>query len=262
MNGERHRRRRFPRVRSALAARRERRRPQLLARVSDLGTAAQASIPGLYAWAVTVAPAAWKSGERLRQSARRSRRRRPLRRPRALDTPYRAGRARRRRSGASRSRAPSSWAWSLRPRSRRSNSKRRAASPECSAGPSSPSPAPRPPSARDAAGDGASSRVPRSALERACRTATRSSWPWAPLLACSLQAIGWQASSPSAPSSSASSASPAASPSSVRPPTIALARHARRLVAPRIGSSREALPGSSSSPSSPSPRIAIQFFLK
>ena len=33
--------------------------PKLLARVSELGTAAQASIPGLYAWAVTVAPAAF-----------------------------------------------------------------------------------------------------------------------------------------------------------------------------------------------------------
>jgi hypothetical protein len=30
-----------------------------LGRVSELGSAAQASIPGLYAWAVTVAPAAW-----------------------------------------------------------------------------------------------------------------------------------------------------------------------------------------------------------
>jgi hypothetical protein len=30
--------------------------------VSDLGSAAQASIPGLYAWAVTVAPAAWSRG--------------------------------------------------------------------------------------------------------------------------------------------------------------------------------------------------------
>jgi hypothetical protein len=34
----------------------------ILARVSDLGAAAQASIPGLYAWAVTVAPAAWSKG--------------------------------------------------------------------------------------------------------------------------------------------------------------------------------------------------------
>lgn len=33
-----------------------------LARVSELGSAAQASIPGLYAWAVTVAPAAWGKG--------------------------------------------------------------------------------------------------------------------------------------------------------------------------------------------------------
>jgi hypothetical protein len=34
----------------------------LLARVSELGSSAQASIPGLYAWAVTVAPAAWSKG--------------------------------------------------------------------------------------------------------------------------------------------------------------------------------------------------------
>jgi hypothetical protein len=33
-----------------------------LSRVADLGAAAQASIPGLYAWAVTVAPAAWSRG--------------------------------------------------------------------------------------------------------------------------------------------------------------------------------------------------------
>jgi hypothetical protein len=33
-----------------------------LKRISDLGSAAQASIPGLYAWAVTVAPAAWSRG--------------------------------------------------------------------------------------------------------------------------------------------------------------------------------------------------------
>ncbi len=31
----------------------------LLDRISDLGPAAQASIPGLYAWAITVAPSAW-----------------------------------------------------------------------------------------------------------------------------------------------------------------------------------------------------------
>jgi hypothetical protein len=33
-----------------------------LARLSDLGSAAQASIPGLYAWGVTVVPAAWSRG--------------------------------------------------------------------------------------------------------------------------------------------------------------------------------------------------------
>jgi hypothetical protein len=31
-------------------------------RIADLGSAAQASVPGLYAWAVTVAPAAWSRG--------------------------------------------------------------------------------------------------------------------------------------------------------------------------------------------------------
>ena len=36
--------------------------PSLLSRISDLGSAAQASIPGLYAWSVTVAPAAWSRG--------------------------------------------------------------------------------------------------------------------------------------------------------------------------------------------------------
>ncbi len=34
----------------------------LLERLGDLGTAAQATIPGFYAWAVTVAPAAWSRG--------------------------------------------------------------------------------------------------------------------------------------------------------------------------------------------------------
>jgi hypothetical protein len=38
-------------------------RPKLgLRGLSDLGSAAQASIPGLYAWVVTVAPAAWSRG--------------------------------------------------------------------------------------------------------------------------------------------------------------------------------------------------------
>ncbi len=38
------------------------RSPWRLGRIADLGSAAQASIPGLYAWAVTVAPAAWSRG--------------------------------------------------------------------------------------------------------------------------------------------------------------------------------------------------------
>jgi len=33
-----------------------------MARLADVGSAAQASIPGLYAWLVTVAPAAWSRG--------------------------------------------------------------------------------------------------------------------------------------------------------------------------------------------------------
>src|SRR5271168_2107811 len=37
-------------------------RPAGLGRVTDLGAAAQACIPGLYAWAVTVAPVAWSRG--------------------------------------------------------------------------------------------------------------------------------------------------------------------------------------------------------
>lgn len=36
--------------------------PKFFARVSDLGVAAQAAIPGFYAWSVTVAPAAWARG--------------------------------------------------------------------------------------------------------------------------------------------------------------------------------------------------------
>jgi len=35
---------------------------RLYERVSDLGSAAQASVPGAYAWAATVAPAAWSRG--------------------------------------------------------------------------------------------------------------------------------------------------------------------------------------------------------
>jgi hypothetical protein len=38
------------------------RRPSPLGRIVDLGAAAQACIPGLYAWAVTVAPVAWGRG--------------------------------------------------------------------------------------------------------------------------------------------------------------------------------------------------------
>jgi hypothetical protein len=38
------------------------RSPSTLGRVIDLGAAAQACIPGLYAWAVTVAPVAWGRG--------------------------------------------------------------------------------------------------------------------------------------------------------------------------------------------------------
>jgi hypothetical protein len=38
------------------------RRHRLLLRVAELGASAQAAIPGLYAWAITVAPAAWSRG--------------------------------------------------------------------------------------------------------------------------------------------------------------------------------------------------------
>jgi len=38
------------------------RRNVVLARLSELGASAQAAIPGLYAWAITVAPAAWSRG--------------------------------------------------------------------------------------------------------------------------------------------------------------------------------------------------------
>ena len=40
----------------------ERRGRRLLARISEVGSSAQAAIPGLYAWAITVAPAAWSRG--------------------------------------------------------------------------------------------------------------------------------------------------------------------------------------------------------
>jgi hypothetical protein len=39
-----------------------RRRQRVLAGVAELGASVQAAIPGLYAWAVTVAPAAWSRG--------------------------------------------------------------------------------------------------------------------------------------------------------------------------------------------------------
>ena len=38
------------------------RRRWLLDRVASVGASAQAAIPGLYAWAITVAPAAWSRG--------------------------------------------------------------------------------------------------------------------------------------------------------------------------------------------------------
>lgn len=41
---------------------RPRRRHRLLSFVAELGASAQAAIPGLYAWAITVAPAAWSRG--------------------------------------------------------------------------------------------------------------------------------------------------------------------------------------------------------
>ncbi len=39
-----------------------RRRRRFLARIASIGASAQAAIPGLYAWAITVAPAAWSRG--------------------------------------------------------------------------------------------------------------------------------------------------------------------------------------------------------
>jgi hypothetical protein len=42
--------------------RRAPRRVGILSRFADLGASAQAAIPGLYAWAITVAPAAWSRG--------------------------------------------------------------------------------------------------------------------------------------------------------------------------------------------------------
>lgn len=38
------------------------RRRKVLERIAGIGASAQAAIPGLYAWAITVAPAAWSSG--------------------------------------------------------------------------------------------------------------------------------------------------------------------------------------------------------
>jgi hypothetical protein len=37
-------------------------RSKLLTRIADIGASAQAAIPGLYAWGITVAPAAWSRG--------------------------------------------------------------------------------------------------------------------------------------------------------------------------------------------------------
>src|SRR5258705_6130368 len=39
-----------------------RQRNKLLVRMAGIGASAQAAIPGLYAWAITVAPAAWSRG--------------------------------------------------------------------------------------------------------------------------------------------------------------------------------------------------------
>lgn len=40
----------------------QKRKAKLLERIAGLGASAQAAIPGLYAWAITVAPAAWSRG--------------------------------------------------------------------------------------------------------------------------------------------------------------------------------------------------------
>jgi hypothetical protein len=45
-----------------LSARSRSRRSVVLTRLSELGASAQAAIPGLYAWSITVAPAAWSRG--------------------------------------------------------------------------------------------------------------------------------------------------------------------------------------------------------
>lgn len=45
-----------------LSARSRSRRNVVLTRLSELGASAQAAIPGLYAWSITVAPAAWSRG--------------------------------------------------------------------------------------------------------------------------------------------------------------------------------------------------------
>ena len=66
--GRRPRRRREPLARRGARARRmneappARRSARFFARVAEIGASAQAAIPGLYAWAITVAPAAWSRG--------------------------------------------------------------------------------------------------------------------------------------------------------------------------------------------------------
>ena len=45
-----------------ISARTRSRRNVVLTRLSELGASAQAAIPGLYAWSITVAPAAWSRG--------------------------------------------------------------------------------------------------------------------------------------------------------------------------------------------------------
>jgi hypothetical protein len=49
-------------ISTAPASRRPPRRRLLLERIAGVGASAQAAIPGLYAWAITVAPAAWSRG--------------------------------------------------------------------------------------------------------------------------------------------------------------------------------------------------------
>jgi hypothetical protein len=47
---------------SGPASGRPHRRSRVLTRIASIGASAQAAIPGLYAWAITVAPAAWSRG--------------------------------------------------------------------------------------------------------------------------------------------------------------------------------------------------------